>query len=97
MRVMAISTLREFWTKHPDSEQTLKEWYVKTERASWKSLNDIRNDFNSVDYVKNQRYVFNIKGNNYRLVAAVKFTPQLVYIRFVGTHDEYDSIDASTI
>ena len=96
MRVIAISTLREFWTKHPNSEQALREWYVKTERARG-SLNDIRNDFNSVDYVKNQRYVFNIKGNDYRLVAAIKFTPKLVYIRFVGTHNEYDKIDASTI
>lgn len=97
MRVIAISTLREFWTKHPDSEQALREWYVKTDRANWSSLNDIRNDSNSVDYVKNQRYVFNIKGNDYRLVAAIKFTPKLVYIRFVGTHSEYDKIDASTI
>ena len=97
MRVIAISTLREFWIKHPDSEQALIEWYVKTDRANWSSLNDIRNDSNSVDYVKNQRYVFNIKGNDYRLVAAIKFTPKLVYIRFVGTHSEYDKIDASTI
>ncbi len=97
MRVIAISTLREFWTKHPDSEQALREWYVKTDRVNWSSLNDIRNDSNSVDNVKNQRYVFNIKGNDYRLVAAIKFTPKLVYIRFVGTHSEYDKIDASTI
>ena len=97
MRVIAISTLKEFWDKHPDSELALKEWYVRTERAQWRSLNDMRHDFNSVDYVKNQRYVFNIKGNNYRLVAAIKFTPKLVYIRFVGTHDEYNKIDASTI
>ena len=97
MRIIAISTLRNFWATHPNSEQALKEWYVKTERANWNSLNDIRKDFNSVDYVKNQRYVFNIKGNDYRLIAAIKFTPSLVYIRFVGTHSEYDKIDASTI
>lgn len=97
MRVIAISTLKDFWTIHPDAEQPLKEWYVKVCRASWSSLNDMRADFNSVDYVGNQRYVYNIKGNHYRLVVAVKFTPQLVYIRFVGTHDEYDRIDVSTI
>lgn len=97
MRIIAISTLREFWTIHPNSEQALREWYVKTERANWNSLNDIRKDFNSVDYVKNQRYVFNIKGNDYRLIAAIKFTPSLVYIRFVGTHSESDKIDASII
>ena len=97
MRIIAISTLREFWTIHPNSEQALREWYVKTERANWNSLNDIRKDFNSVDYVKNQRYVFNIKGNDYRLIAAIKFTPSHVYIRFVGTHSESDKIDASII
>ena len=97
MRVIAISTLKEFWGKHPDSEQALKEWYIKTDRAQWESFNDMRKDSNSVDYVKNQRYVFNIKGNNYRLVAAVKFTPKLVYIRFIGTHQEYERIEASCI
>jgi mRNA interferase HigB len=97
MRVIAINTLKEFWNKHADAEQPLKEWYVKTCRANWKTLADMKNDFNSVDYVGNQRYVFNIKGNNYRLVVAVKFTPGLIYIRFVGTHDEYDRIDVSTI
>lgn len=97
MRVIAISTLRDFWIKHPDAEQPLKEWYVKSCRANWKSLADMRNDFNSVDYVGNQRYVFNIKGNNYRLVVAVKFTLGLIYIRFVGTQDEYDRIDVTTI
>ncbi len=97
MRVIAISTLKEFWARRPDSEQALKEWYVKTCRAEWTSLRDMRKDFNSVDYVGNQRYVFNIKGNHYRLVVAVKFTPKLVYIRFVGTHEEYDKIDVSTI
>ena len=97
MRVIAISTLREFWTKHPDGEQALKEWYVKTCRAKWTSLSDMRKDFNSVDYVGNQRYVFNIKRNHYRLVVAIKFTPSLVYIRFVGTHEEYNRINVSTI
>lgn len=97
MRVIAISTLREFWTKHPDSELPLKEWYVKTCFAKWSSLAEMRNDFNSVDYVGNQRYVFNIKGNHYRLVVAVKFTLKIVYIRFVGTHDEYEKITVSNI
>ena len=97
MRVIAISTLRDFWTKHPEAELPLKEWYLKTCRARWVSLPDMRRDFNSVDYVGNQRYVFSIKGNHIRLVVAVKFTPGLVYIRFVGTHDEFDKIDVSAI
>ena len=97
MRVIAIATLREYWEKRPDVEQPLKEWYVKTCWAHWSSLSDMRNTFNAVDYVGNQRYVFNIKGNHYRLVVAVKFTPGLVYVRFVGTHKEYERIDVSTI
>ena len=97
MRVIAISTLRNFWEKHPETKLPLSEWYVKTCNAHWKSLSDMRKDFNSVDYVGNQRYVFNIKGNDYHLVVAIKFTPSIVYIRFVGTHAEYDKIDVSTI
>lgn len=97
MRIIAISTLRDFWEKHPDAKQPLSEWYVKVERAKWESFIDMKRDFNSVDYVGNQHYVFNIKGNNYRLVVAVKFTPKLVYIRFVGTHEEYEKINVKEI
>ncbi len=97
MRVIAISTLKKYWEVHADTKLPLSEWYVKVCDAHWKTLADMRNDFNSVDYVGNQRYVFNIKGNAYRLVVAVKFTPELVYIRFVGTHEEYDRIDVSSI
>ena len=66
--------------------------YTKTEEAEWKSLQDIKQTFNSVDYVGNQHYVFNIKGNDFRLVVVIKFTPQHVFIRFIGTHAEYDKI-----
>lgn len=97
MRVIAISSLKRFWEKHPDAEFALKEWYIKTCQAKWASLADMRKTFNSVDYVGSQRYVFNIKGNHYRLIAAVKFVPKLVYIRFFGTHEEYDKIDAKNI
>lgn len=97
MRVISISALREFWSKHPDAEQPLKEWYVFVSRVRWESFAEMRDSFNSVDYVGHQRYVFNIKGNSYRLVAAVKFSPALVYIRFIGTHSEYDKIDVSII
>lgn len=97
MRVISIAALRNYWEKHPDTRLPPSEWYVRTCNAHWRSLADMRKDFNSVDYVGNQRYVFNIKGNGYRLVVAVKFTPELVYIRFVGTHSEYDRIDYKTI
>jgi Uncharacterized protein conserved in bacteria len=97
MRIIAVSTLKEYWERHPDSRQPLSEWYVKVGRAQWESFADMKKDFNSVDYVGNQHYVFNIKGNNHRLVVAVKFTPKIVYIRFVGTHEEYEKIDVKNI
>ena len=97
MRVIAISTLREFWEVHPETQQPLSEWYLKVSKADWRNFSDMRRDFNSVDYVGNQRYVINIKGNGYRLVVAVKFMPRLVYIRFVGTHSDYERIDVKMI
>ncbi|MBQ4196640.1 MAG: type II toxin-antitoxin system HigB family toxin [Bacteroidales bacterium] len=97
MRVIAVSTLRDFWSVHSDARLPLTEWYIKVCGAHWKSVADIKNDFNSVDYVGNQHFVFNIKGNRYRLVAAIKFIPGLVYIRFMGTHKEYDKIDVSKV
>ena len=97
MRIIAVSTLKDYWEKHPETQQPLTEWYLKVGRAQWESFADMKQDFGSVDYVGNQHYVFNIKGNNYRLIVAVKFTPKLVYIRFVGTHEEYDKINVKNI
>lgn len=92
MRIIAKNTIVEYYTKNPQAKSALTEWYVKTEKAEWRSLVDIKQTFNSVDYVGNQHYVFNIKGNDYRLVVVVKFTPKNVYIRFIGTHAEYERI-----
>ena len=97
MRIISVNKLREYWEIHPDTRIPLSEWYIKVGKAKWKSFSDMRKDFGSVDFVGGQRYVFNIKGNAHRRVVAVKFTPQLVYIRFVGTHNEYDRIDIKTI
>lgn len=97
MRIISINKLKECWDRHPETRIPLSEWYVKVGKARWKSFSDMKKDYSSVDYVGNQRYVFNIKGNSYRIVVAVIFTPQLVYIRFVGTHNEYDRIDVKTI
>lgn len=97
MRIIARSTLIEYYTLNPDSRTALEEWFQKTRQAKWTCFADVRRTFGSADSVGNQRYVFNIRGNNYRLVAVVKFTIQTVYIRFVGTHPEYDKIDVKTI
>lgn len=76
--------------------EALNEWFIKTKAADWSNFNDIKNTFNSVDYVGEDRYVFNIKGNQYRLIALIIFQVRTVFIRFIGTHSEYDKIDASS-
>ena len=92
MRVIAYSAIREFIKHHSDAEKPLRDWYTKVCRASWTTLADIKKDFNSVDYVGNNRYVFDIGGNNFRIVTIVIFLAHHVYIRFIGTHSEYDKI-----
>lgn len=97
MRVISRSMLIAFYTRCPDARTALEEWFQKTRRADWSCFADVKQTFGSADSVGNQRYVFNIRGNNYRLVAVVKFAIRTVYIRFVGTHPEYDRIDIKNI
>jgi mRNA interferase HigB len=99
MRIVSHRKLKEFYetSGREDSRVALERWYDVTEKAQWKNLSDIRADFPATDYVGNQHYVFNIKGNNYRLVVVIKFTIGYIYIRFIGTHKEYDKIDCSII
>ena len=87
----------EFAGKHPASAASLNAWYNVSKAADWAKLSDVKKVFNNVDYVGNDRYVFNIKGNNFRLVAMIFFDKRTLYIRFIGTHSEYDKIDCSTI
>jgi mRNA interferase HigB len=97
MRVIAVSTLRAFWELHPHAEQALKAWYEEAKNASWSQPAEIKAQYRSASVLKNRRVVFNIKGNDYRLVVAVAYRLQVVYVKFVGTHAEYDAIDAETI
>ena len=97
MRVLAVSTLRAFWTRHPDAEQPLKAWYEEVTNAVWTQPADIKAQYRSASVLKNRRVVFNIKGNDYRLIVAVAYRLQIVYVKFVGTHKEYDAIDAETV
>ena len=92
MRVVAKKALVEFYTEHSDAKTALEEWYEKTQKAEWETFADVRQMFNSADTIGNNRVVFNIKGNNYRIVALILFKIKMVYIRFVGTHQEYDRI-----
>jgi mRNA interferase HigB len=97
MTVVAVSTLKRFWERHPDSEQPLRAWYDEARHASWATPQDIRNRYASASFVGHNRVVFNIKGNDYRLIVAVAYRFQAAYIKFIGTHAEYDRIDAVTV
>lgn len=97
MRVIAKSTLRLFWEKYSDAEVPLKTWYKIVEKSNWKNTHEIKNTYGNASIVGNNRVVFNIKGNDYRIVIYIIFKLQKCFIRFVGTHDQYDAIDAKTI
>ena len=97
MRVIAIKSLREFWIRHPDAEQPLKAWFDEVNKARWKTPQDIKRRFATASFLANRRVVFNIKGNDYRLIVSVAYQFEAVYIKFVGTHAEYDAIDATTV
>ena len=97
MRVIAVSTLRAFWERYPDAEQPLKAWYEEATSASWNQPADIKAQYRSASVLKNRRVVFNIKGNDYRLIVAVACKLEIVYLKFVGTHQEYDAVDAETV
>ena len=97
MRIFTEQTLKEYIANNPKSKVALQEWVAIVKKSNWNCFSDVKSTFNSVDNVGNQHYVFNIKGNTYRLVVVIKFTIKFVYIRFIGTHSEYDKIDCRTI
>lgn len=97
MWVIALGALREFWHKHPQAEVPFRSWYAAASRAEWKSPADIKAAYRNASFLANNRVVFNIKGNDYRLVVAVHYNRRVMFIRFVGTHREYDKIDAEKI
>jgi mRNA interferase HigB len=97
MRVIAVSALRAFWERHPDAEQSLKAWYEEVTNADWAQPANIKAQYRSASVLKNRRVVFNIKGNDYRLIVAVAYKLQIVYVKFVGTHKAYDTVDAETV
>lgn len=97
MRIIARRTLREFWEKYPDAEQPLKVWYREVKQANWKQSTDVKALYRHASFVGNDRVVFNIKGNKYRLIAAVDYRFGIVYIRFIGTHKDFDDVDAATV
>jgi mRNA interferase HigB len=97
MRIIARSTLREFWEKYPDAETPLKTWVGEVRKAEWKTFNQLKQQFGTASIIGNDRAVFNIKGNSYRLVAAIDYEKQILWIRFIGLHKDYDKINSKTI
>lgn len=97
MRVIAKKTLRDFWETHSDSKQQLKAWYQETSKAEWTGTKQIKLEYPSASFLADNRVVFNIKGNYYRLIVRINYDYQMLWIRFIGTHAEYDKINAKTI
>jgi mRNA interferase HigB len=97
MRIIARKALREFWARYPDSEQPLLAWYREVEKEDWDSPAKVKEKYRSASIVGDGRVVFNIKGNDYRLVVWINYPYRVVYIRFVGTHAEYDRIDVLNV
>ncbi|WP_221394929.1 type II toxin-antitoxin system HigB family toxin [Dyadobacter sp. NIV53] len=94
---MAYKVIREFSIKHPGSKSALEKWFIETERANWNSFAEVKATFSAIDYVGNDRFIFDIGGNNYRLIAAIHFNIRTVYIKLIGSHKEYDRIDPMLI
>ncbi len=97
MRIIAKSTIRDFWILHPPAEFPLLDWYNTVKQAEWSSPNDVKQTYGNASIVANDRVVFNIKGNDYRLVTEIDYSFQMVFIIWIGTHKAYDKIDVTTI
>ena len=97
VRIIAKKILRDFWEKHSDCEQQLKAWYKETSKAEWKNPNEIKIEYPSASILNDNRICFNIKENKYRLIIKINYDYQMVWIRFIGTHSDYDKIDANKI
>ena len=95
--MISVKRLKYFWEEHPDAESPLRAWYTEARRANWRNPQEIKAAYRTASILRNNRVVFNIKGNTYRLVVAVKYEFQVLYIRFVGTHAEYDRIKAEEV
>lgn len=97
MVVISKKAINEFSEKYPKSSEALLDWYKKTKEADWSSFNELKQTFNSADAVGNGLYVFNIKGNHYRLIARIIFGARIVFIRYINTHMEYDKVNLSDL
>lgn len=97
MRIFTEKTLKEYIQKKPETKTALQEWASIVKQSEWKCFDDVRRTFARVSAVGNQHYVFDILGNSFRLIVVIKFTISFVYIRFIGTHEEYNKIKADEV
>ena len=97
LRIISKKILRDFWENHADSEQQLKSWFQESSNAEWKNPNEVKKEYPSASILNDNRIVFNIKGNNYRLIVKINYNYQMIWIRFIGTHAEYDKVNANEI
>jgi mRNA interferase HigB len=97
MRIISKKTLKDFWEKEPAAKSALEAWHAEAKNAEWSSPADVKANYGSASILKDGRAVFNIGGNKYRLVVWINYDFYIIYIRFVGTHKEYDEIDSQTI
>ncbi|MBI1945386.1 MAG: type II toxin-antitoxin system HigB family toxin [Deltaproteobacteria bacterium] len=97
MRVISRRTLRQFWEDHPDAEQAVHAWFREAQQARWGGPADINARYAGASFLPRDRVVFNIRGNSYRLIVAIKYAAGIVFLRFVGTHSDYDRVDASKV
>lgn len=97
MRIIAIKTLKDFWRKYPDSEEALKAWYAIAKKADWRTPSEVKEMYGNASILQEGRVVFNIAGNQYRLIVWINYPYRVVYVRFVGTYKQYNKIDAQEI
>lgn len=97
MRIVKLKTLKDFWKQHPDAEKALQAWFAEAKSTNWRNSADIKAKYKNASVLKDSRVVFNISGNKYRLIVKISYPFSTIYIRFIGTHKEYDQIDAEVI
>lgn len=97
MHVISRKKLREFWETHPDAQSSLESWFIDVKHAEWQKPDGVKSVYRNASIIGNNRIVFNIKGNKYRIVVSAQYRHKIVFIRFIGTHSEYDKIDAETV
>lgn len=97
VRILSRGTLRDFWEKHNQAEEPLKSWFHEVDKASWKTINELKVMYPNASVLQENRICFNIKGNSYRLIVKFNFEMQMCFIRFIGTHAEYDKVDANNV